>query len=100
MSWVACLLGKERLLVECDKKILNRLKRSEGQIRGVLKMIEEERECQDVITQLSAVRSSIDKVMGIMVAENLVQCIEESDNSKEVYEQRVKEAIDLIVKVK
>ncbi|WP_316479452.1 metal-sensitive transcriptional regulator, partial [Enterococcus faecium] len=40
-----------------NKNILNRLKRTEGQIRGIQKMIEDEKECMDVITQLSAVRS-------------------------------------------
>ena len=39
-----------------QKNVLNRLKRAEGQIRGVQKMIEEEKECIDIITQLSAVR--------------------------------------------
>lgn len=54
-----------------NKNILNRLKRTEGQIRGIQKMIEDEKECMDVITQLSAVRSSIDRVMGMIVADNL-----------------------------
>ena len=39
-------------------------------------MIDEEKECIDVITQLSAVRSSIDRVMGMIVAENLKHCFE------------------------
>ena len=49
--------------MECDKKILNRLKRSEGQMRGILKMMEDGKECKEIIVQLSAVRSSIYKVM-------------------------------------
>ena len=52
-----------------NKNIMNRLKRTEGQIRGIQKMIDEDKECMDVITQLSAVRSSIDRVMGMIVAE-------------------------------
>ena len=47
-------------MTEEKKKVLNRLRRTEGQIRGIQKMIDEEKECIDVITQLSAVRSSID----------------------------------------
>ena len=58
-------------MTEEKKKVLNRLRRTEGQIRGIQKMIDEEKECIDVITQLSAVRSSIDRVMGMIVAENL-----------------------------
>ncbi len=51
-----------------NKNIMNRLKRTEDQIRGIQKMIDEDKECMDVITQLSAVRSSIDRVMGMIVA--------------------------------
>ena len=40
-------------------------------LRGIQKMIQEEKECVDVVTQLSAVRSSIDRLMGLIVAENL-----------------------------
>lgn len=45
-----------------QKKIIHRLRRTEGQIRGVQKMIDEDKECIDIITQLSAIRSSIDRV--------------------------------------
>ncbi|MGC2933347.1 metal-sensitive transcriptional regulator, partial [Enterococcus faecalis] len=61
---------------EEKKKVLNRLRRTEGQIRGIQKMIDEEKECIDVITQLSAVRSCIDRVMGMLVAENLKHCFD------------------------
>ena len=40
-----------------NSKLITRLKRSEGQLRGIQKMIEEERDCADVITQLTAVRA-------------------------------------------
>jgi DNA-binding FrmR family transcriptional regulator len=53
---------------EDKKKVIHRLRRTEGQIRGIQKMIEEDKECIDVMTQLSAVRSSIDRVMGMIVA--------------------------------
>ena len=39
-----------------DKKVINRLKRIDGQINGVLSMMEQGKECRDIITQLSAVR--------------------------------------------
>lgn len=79
-----------------DKKIKNRLKRSEGQIRGVLNMMEEEKDCKDVVTQLSAIRTSIDRAMGLIVAENLALCITESDGQEN--SESIQEAIDLIVK--
>lgn len=82
----------------CDKKIINRLKRAEGQLRGIQKMIAEEKECREVITQLSAVRSSVDKIMGLIVAENLMQCLENPDSDVKIQEEKIKHAIDMIVK--
>lgn len=83
---------------EQQKKIINRLKRSEGQIRGVQKMIEEGKECSDIVTQLSAIHSSIDRVMGIIVAENLKNCLENPDVSLDEQQKKIEQAINLIIK--
>ena len=84
--------------MKCDKSIYNRLKRTEGQLRGVQKMIEEGKECSDVVTQLSAVRSSVDRIMGVIVAENLKQCLEKPSANKEEQEEMIQKAIQLVVK--
>ncbi|WP_099225101.1 metal-sensitive transcriptional regulator [Listeria costaricensis] len=86
--------------VSYDNKMKNRLKRAEGQIRGILKMMEEGQDCRDVVTQLSAVRTSVDRTIGLVVAENLAACIEKEraaglDPDTDSY---VQEAIDLLVK--
>lgn len=81
-----------------DKNILNRLKRAEGQLRGIQKMIEEEKECLAIITQLSAVRASVDRTMGIIVAENLKECLEHPALDKENQKQKIEQAIHLIIK--
>lgn len=83
---------------ETKKKIENRLKRSEGQIRGVLKMLEEDKSCRDVVIQLSAIRSSIDRAIGVIVAENLKECLAMEDMSTEEKDEKIKEAIELVVK--
>jgi DNA-binding FrmR family transcriptional regulator len=77
---------------------LNRLKRTEGQLRGIQKMIEDEKECVDVITQLSAVSSSVNRIMGIIVAENLKNCLENPDSDTETQKQKIDQAVQLIVK--
>ena len=59
-------------------KYITRLKRSEGQLRGIQKMMEEERDCIDIITQLTAVRSSVDRIIELMITENLTTCINDS----------------------
>ncbi|MCC5890465.1 MAG: metal-sensitive transcriptional regulator [Alkalibacterium sp.] len=85
-------------MVKCDKSVLNRLKRTEGQLRGVQKMLEEGKECGDIVTQLSAVRSSVDRIMGLIVAENLKQCLENPSANPEEQEETIKKAIQLVIK--
>ena len=92
------LLLRRGKRTEEKKKVLNRLRRTEGQIRGIQKMIDEEKECIDVITQLSAVRSSIDRVMGMIVAENLKHCFENPEKDPKEQEERLAQAINMIVK--
>lgn len=82
----------------CDKNILNRLKRTEGQLRGIQKMIADEKACVDVITQLSAVRSSVDRIMGIIVAENLKNCLEHPELDAEAQSKKIDQAVEIIVK--
>jgi len=85
-------------MVKCDKSILNRLKRTEGQIRGIQRMLEEEKECSDLVTQLSAVRSSVDRIMGLIVAENLKQCVENPDADPSEQADKIQKAIQLVIK--
>jgi DNA-binding FrmR family transcriptional regulator len=60
-------------------EITNRLKRVEGQIRGLQRMVEEQRDCEAILTQLMAARSALDRV-GLLVADNFVQqCIMTTD---------------------
>ena len=84
--------------MEYDKSIVNRLKRIEGQIKGVLNMIEQNKDCKDVITQLSASRSAIDRTMGLIVSANLEQCVRENIENEENTRELVKEAVNLLVK--
>ena len=62
--------------MKCDRKMMNRLKRAQGQMNGILKMMEDERSCEDIVTQLRATRSSIDKIIALITTENLMQTIE------------------------
>jgi DNA-binding FrmR family transcriptional regulator len=80
-----------------DDKIKLRLKKADGQLNAVLRMMEEGKDCKDVITQLSAVRSAVDRAIGIIVAENLVECLAESE-TKDQKDELVKQAIELLVK--
>lgn len=82
-----------------NEKSINRLKRVEGQIRGILRMIEEGKECKDVITQLSAARSAIDRTIAVIVSANLEHCIRESiDSGQDDSSQIVQDAVNMLVK--
>lgn len=59
--------------------ILNRLRRAEGQLSGVIRMIEQTRDCQDVVTQLAAVSKALDKAGFAIVASGLRQCLSQPD---------------------
>ncbi|MCZ8518240.1 MULTISPECIES: metal-sensitive transcriptional regulator [Paenibacillus] len=81
-----------------DDKVRQRLKRMEGQIRGVLKMMEEGKDCKDVVAQLSAVRSAADKAMAYIVAVNLEQCILEEKEKGNDTGKMVHDAVELLIK--
>lgn len=84
--------------MEYPQDMKNRLKRIEGQVRGVLRMMEEEKECKDVIMQLTAARSAIDRAIGYVVAKNLEVCIREQDKNGDSAEEVISEAVQMIVK--
>jgi DNA-binding FrmR family transcriptional regulator len=76
-------------------KLLNRLNRIEGQVRGIARMVEDERYCIDVLTQIQAVRAALTKVETEMLKEHLGHCIEGAIVSGDRDEQR-KKAAELI----
>jgi DNA-binding FrmR family transcriptional regulator len=76
-------------------RLLNRLKRIEGQVRGVTRMVEDDRYCIDVMTQLRAVRAALAKVEGELLKGHLNHCIESAIVSGDQAEQR-KKASELI----
>lgn len=80
------------------KNILNRLKRAEGQLRGIQKMIEDEQECIDIVTQLTAVRSSINRTMGLVITNQITRALQDPNLDLEQQEAKLQQALDLIVK--
>ena len=61
-------------------------------------MMEEGKDCVDIVTQLSAVRSSIDRTISLIVAENLVECVQENIKDGSTGEERIQQAIQLLMK--
>ncbi|AYC28987.1 metal-sensitive transcriptional regulator [Paenisporosarcina cavernae] len=84
--------------MEYSKSVKNRLQRVNGQLQGILRMIEEERDCVEVVTQLSAIKSALDRTVGLVVSENLERCVRESVQSGESTDEHVQQAVKLLMK--
>jgi DNA-binding FrmR family transcriptional regulator len=63
--------------------VLKRLRRAQGQIGGVIKMIEDGRDCADVITQLAAASRALDRAGFKIIATGLQQCADSADETSE-----------------
>ncbi|WP_119327254.1 metal-sensing transcriptional repressor [Companilactobacillus musae] len=80
-----------------NKKITSRLKRSRGQLDAVLRMMDENKPCDQVLMQLSAVKSSVDKAMKLVLAQN----IRKNTNCKDEEQlAELQKSLDLMLKTK
>lgn len=84
--------------MEYDEKVKNRVKRVEGQVRGLLKMMEDNKDCKDVIVQMSAAKAALDRTAALIVSTNLEQCIREARDNDESSQEIIQEAVNLLVK--
>jgi DNA-binding FrmR family transcriptional regulator len=80
--------------MKCDNDLVHRIRRLEGQMTGIRKMMETSNACQDLVVQLKAVRANIDKTISILTTKNLQQVMEVNPQDQEAFQ----EALDLIVK--
>ncbi|WP_028775784.1 metal-sensitive transcriptional regulator [Shimazuella kribbensis] len=85
-----------------DDDVKKRLRRIEGQARGVLRMMDEEKDCKEVVSQLSAIRSAVDRSITYIVTHNLEACLREElakgDNAST--KKLLEEAMNLMVRSK
>lgn len=77
------------------KQLLNRLRRVEGQIRGLQRLIDEDKPCADILVQMAAARSALDEVGVRLIAFGMKDCLEEQGEN---CEESVEEAIQLFIK--
>jgi DNA-binding FrmR family transcriptional regulator len=66
----------DKQMIETKEDILKRLRRIEGQVKGIHKMIEEEKYCVDILTQVAAVRAAINKVGSLILEKHSMICIQ------------------------
>jgi len=79
---------------------LKRLSRIEGQVRGLQKMIEEDRYCVDILVQVKAVRAALNRVEGELLKDHVDHCLAAAVASDDVKdrEEKVAELVDLLSK--
>lgn len=77
---------------------LKRLSRIEGQVRGLMRMVEEERYCIDIVTQIAAVRAALRRVEEEVLRDHIAHCVEHAIVSGNAADQRrkIKEIMDVL----
>src|SRR5690625_6644531 len=65
-----------------QRAVVNRLRRAQGQLAGVIRMLEEERECHDVITQIAAVAKALERCGLTLIAGNLQECLSDKGENR------------------
>jgi len=81
---------------EAVRPLINRMKRIEGQARGIQRMLEEGRQCEEVVMQISSMRSALNKVAMSILADHLEQCL--LDDETITPKQAVERAKELFLK--
>ena len=83
---------------EIKQACLKRLQRIEGQVRGLTRMVDEDRYCIDVVTQISAVRAALRRVEEEVLRDHIAHCVEHAIASGDKADQRrkVAELMDVI----
>jgi DNA-binding FrmR family transcriptional regulator len=76
---------------ESLRRIINRLSRIEGHVRGVKTMVQDSRPCPEVLVQIAAVRAALDRVARIILDEHLSQCISRAATDGENIETEIEE---------
>jgi len=77
------------------KEHLSSIKRIEGQIRGIAKMIEDEKYCIDILNQIKAIKNSLISVEGKILKKHLQECIKES-LSGDIFDDKVDEIVKVL----
>ncbi len=87
--------------VPCGKDVLlNRLSRLEGQVRGVRKMIEDEKDCEEIVTQLSAVHSALENATKIAITLFFDKCLQECESRGDDRRQAMERLAGLLIKAR
>ena len=87
---------------DTKKTCQTRLNRIEGQVRGVAKMIEADRYCIDVVTQVQAIIAALRRVEGEIIKDHISHCVERaiSSSNKQAQRQKVNELVETLARAR
>ena len=77
-------------MAKAKKEIVTRLSRIEGQVRGIARMVEEDRYCIDVLTQMQAIKSALKRVEDEILKQHADNCVADAIESGDARAQRTK----------
>ncbi len=80
----------------CHKDLLPNMRRIEGQVRGIAKMIDEEKYCVDILNQMKAVRNALATVEGKVLQTHLKACVKNSLEATDDFDTKVEELIKVL----
>lgn len=93
-----CCCGKQKLRDTKEQKdLMNRLKRIEGQVRGIESMVERDAYCTDILMQVSAVTSALNSFNKALLAEHVRTCV--ADNIKNGNDEVIDELVNVLQKL-
>jgi len=87
---------------DTKKSCLSRLSRIEGQVRGLAKMVEDDRYCIDVVTQVQAIVAALRKVEGEILNDHIAHCVEHAIKSgdKKAQREKVQELVQTLARAR
>lgn len=84
--------------ITTKKSSITRLRKIEGQIKGIQKMVEEDKYCADILVQIAAAKSALNKVGGIILENYTTNCIKKDIIDGENNEEAIQNLINIIIK--
>ncbi len=88
----------EHLEPEDAARLINRLRRVEGQSRGLQRMVEEGRSCEEIFTQLAATKAALDRVGVLLISLKMRECLVDDTSGQMATQDAVEKALDAFLK--
>lgn len=87
--------------MSAKEEIINRLRRVEGQVRGLARMVEEESPCEDILTQILAARAALDQAALRIIQSSVQHCLPDDAGAEAVRQarQQLQRMLDLLVRM-